>query len=84
VAFHSPASNLVPNDTNGVGNVFLHDRRTGGIERVSLGPGRAQANGNSVYSAISANGRFVAFASDAGNLVPGDTNARFDVFVRNR
>jgi hypothetical protein len=43
-----------------------------------------EANGSSVYSAISADGRFVAFASDASNLVPGDTNASFDVFVRRR
>ena len=33
VAFHSSASNLVPNDTNARGDIFLHDRQTGAIER---------------------------------------------------
>jgi Tol biopolymer transport system component len=84
VTFHSPAANLVPGDTNGAGDVFVRDRRTRRTERVSVARNGAQANGSSVYSAISADGRFVAFASDASNLVPGDTNASFDVFVRRR
>ena len=49
---------------------------------MSVGPGGAQANGESVSRAISADGRFVAFISGATNLVPGDTNGVSDVFVR--
>src|SRR5258708_3892622 len=53
-------------------------------ELVSVGPGGAQANGTSSQPSISADGRFVAFVSDAINLVPGDTNNLDDVFVRDR
>jgi hypothetical protein len=54
----------------------------GTTERVSLGTGGVQGNGDSHYPALSADGRFVAFASEASNLVPGDTNDAEDVFVR--
>ena len=55
----------------------------GTTERVSVSSGGAQGNNNSFCrAAISADGRFVAFDSDASNLVPGDTNAANDVFVR--
>src|SRR5262249_47420017 len=53
-------------------------------ERVSVSSGSSQGNGNSINPAISADGRFVAFESVATNLVPGDTNNRSDVFVRDR
>ena len=52
--------------------------------RGPVGPGRQQANNNSFQPAISADGPFVAFASTASNLVPGDTNGTGDVFVRDR
>jgi Tol biopolymer transport system component len=84
VAFSSAASNLVPGDTNNARDVFVHDRRTGRTERVSVGVGGAQANDSSSVEGISANTRFVLFASKAFNLVPGDTNAKQDVFVRDR
>ncbi|MGW4891569.1 TolB family protein [Kitasatospora sp. NPDC004240] len=54
----------------------------GGTERVSLAPGGGQANGGSYASALSAEGRYAVFISDASDLVPGDTNASADVFVR--
>ena len=76
VAFDSCASNLVAGDTNGVNDVFVHDRQTGTTTRVSVGPGGAQANAGSGAPAISADGRWVAFASWASNLVAGDTNGR--------
>ena len=82
VAFFSAATNLVPGDTNGTADVFVRDRQTGTTRRVSLGPGGVQGDGDSVGAAISADGRFVAFESDATNLVPGDTNGAPDVFVR--
>jgi Tol biopolymer transport system component len=86
VAFGSFASNLVPGDTNGSADVFVHDRQTGLTERVSVGVGGIQGNQGSLIqrSAISADGRLVAFASMASNLVPGDTNDAWDVFVRDR
>jgi hypothetical protein len=53
----------------------------GTTERVSLGPNGVQGNGWS-GGVLSADGRFVAFDSEASNLVPGDTNGVWDVFVR--
>ena len=82
VAFSSYASNLVPGDTKGWYDVFVHDRQTGKTRRVSVSSGGAQGNGNSGYPGISADGRFIAFASAASNLVPGDTNNLADIFVQ--
>jgi Tol biopolymer transport system component len=84
VAFWSHASNLVPGDTNIRYDVFVRDRTLQVTLRVSVGPGGQQATGNSFHPAISADGRFVAFASGASNLVAGDTNGLIDVFVRDR
>ncbi|MFD8499175.1 TolB family protein [Amycolatopsis sp. NPDC059657] len=78
VAFLSGAANLVPGDTNGVDDVFVKDRRRGTVVSVSKG-GNATSYGS---PALSADGRFVAFRSDASNLVPGDTNGVADVFVK--
>ena len=75
----------MPGDTNGSPDVFVRDRQTGTTQRVSVGPGGVQGNGDSSQRpSISADGRFVAFSSDASNLVPGDTNGVDDVFVRDR
>lgn len=84
VAFASSATNLVTGDTNGEGDVFVRDRRLGTTTRVSVGPSGAEGDGASGAPAISADGRYVAFASDAANLVPGDTNRMEDVFVHDR
>jgi Tol biopolymer transport system component len=81
VAFVSTATNLVPGDTNRAGDVFVHDPRTQTTRRVSVGPGSRQAAGASAAPAISADGRHVAFASSAANLVAGDRNRVADVFV---
>jgi len=84
VAFASAASNLVAGDTNGAWDVFVYDRKRGTTERVSVGPGGAQGNGDSgVFGlALSGNGRRVAFVSEASNLVGGDRNGVADIFVR--
>jgi Tol biopolymer transport system component len=82
VLFDSTASDLVPRDTNGVGDLFVRDVRTGRTERVSVASNGHQADAASYGASISADGRFVAFTSAASNLVPGDTNGTFDVFVR--
>lgn len=84
VIFYSDAANLVPGDTNGTLDVFLHALGTGKTERVSLGAGGVQGNNGSYPGGISADGRFVGFWSGASNLVPGDTNGKDDVFVRDR
>lgn len=84
VVFRSFASNLVPGDTNGSWDIFVADRWTGTIERVSVGSGAAQANDASVELSVSGDGRYVAFTSYATNLVPGDVNEVPDVFVRDR
>jgi Tol biopolymer transport system component len=82
VAFHSDASNLVSVDTDTFRDVFVRDRKLGVTKRVSVSSGERQANRDSVVPTITATGRYVAFSSDAFNLVPGDTNNRSDVFVR--
>jgi len=82
VAFSSSAGNLVTGDTNGDYDVFVRDRLTGTIMRVSVGSTGAEGNSGSGATSISADGRYVAFSSGASNLVPNDTNGRSDVFVR--
>jgi hypothetical protein len=72
---------LISGDTNGTYDVFVHDRHTGVTERVSVSSGGAQGNDWSDQPSISADGRYVTFASRASNLVAGDTNGRWDVFV---
>ncbi|MBZ0253726.1 MAG: hypothetical protein K8I02_10340, partial [Candidatus Methylomirabilis sp.] len=85
VAFVSEASNLVPDDTNGVHDIFVRDLETGRTERVSVASDGAEANGPSYHRpTISADGRFVGFWSAATNLVADDTNARGDAFVHDR
>src|SRR5918994_4626322 len=84
IEFHSDASNLVSGDTNNASDVFVHDRQSRATTRVSVATGGAEANGSSSASALSADGRFVTFVSDATNLVTGDTNAARDVFLHDR
>lgn len=84
VAFYSYAYNLVPGDTNAAADVFVHDRLTSETTRVSVSSSGAQAYGSSTDPSISADGRFVAFASFAPDLVPNDTNRGYDVFVHDR
>ena len=84
VVFYSGATNLVAGDTNGSSDVFVHDRETGDTERVSVAEYGTEAAGTSYRAALSADGRYVAFESDAANLVAGDTNALYDAFVYDR
>jgi Tol biopolymer transport system component len=80
--FSSYATDLVPGDVNGQRDVFVRDMVTGRTTLASVGVDGAQGNGESRQGSISADGRFVAFSSNATNLVPGDTNDSPDVFVR--
>jgi len=94
VAFVSESSNLVVGDTNfcytsgitsfGCPDVFVHDRVTGETTRVSVASDGTQGDRESYGSAISADGRYVAFVSWADNLVIGDTNGYDDIFVHDR
>ena len=81
VSFNSDATNLVAGDMNGVSDVFVHDRDTGGTERVSVDSAGVEGNGSSGSASISADGRYVAFSSTAANLVASDTNGRRDIFA---
>jgi hypothetical protein len=86
VAFYSYASNLVPNDTNAERDIFVKDRQTGTIERVNLDSFGKQATGGSSHSpSISADGRYVAFESNATGLVSNDdAYGHKDAFVKDR
>jgi Tol biopolymer transport system component len=83
VAFTSPAK-LIAEDTNGVADVYLRDTRTGALSRVSVDDAGRQGDEPSSQPSISADGRYVAFASASGHLVPGDTDLAVDVFLRDR
>lgn len=69
VAFASFASNLVSSDLNGAPDVFVRDLLTGSTVRASIGVGNMESTGRSLRPSLSADGRFVVFESDAGNLV---------------
>lgn len=82
LAFSSDADNLVPGDTDGKRDVFVYDRETGRVELVSVAAGGENATGS--WPSISADGRYVAFESDAGNLVPGVAGGYSQVYVHDR
>jgi uncharacterized repeat protein (TIGR01451 family) len=90
VAFASLAQNLVPGDTNQSADIFVRDRVLGTTERVSVSSKGGQGDGHSGLldlmggPSISGDGRYVAFSSEATNLVRGDRNANADVFVHDR
>jgi Tol biopolymer transport system component len=81
VAFESQADNLVAGDGNGTADVFVHDRQTGTTTRVSLHTDGTEGNGESHSPSISGDGRYIAFESFADNLVAGDGNSFWDIFV---
>src|SRR6266516_4293227 len=86
VTFQSGADNLVPGDTNGQTDVFLRDRKTGKTELISVPSGGGPANqesGEFQPSAITPDGRYVAFSSFA-NLTPDDRDRVTDIFLRDR
>jgi Tol biopolymer transport system component len=84
VAYHSWDGGLVPGDTNDRYDVFVLDRMSGVLERVSVNSAGVEGNNDSTSPSISSDGRYVAFTSDADNLVTGDGNFDIDVFVRDR
>jgi Tol biopolymer transport system component len=85
VVFASDADDLVANDLNGQRDVFLRDRLLGTTVRISVNKDDGgDANGESDNPAISGNGRFISFASTADDLVEGDSNGLYDVFLYDR
>ena len=87
VAFESADSALIPNDNNHDSDVFVKDLMTGSIELISMADplfASTTPNGNSLSSggSVSVDGHFIAFTSEADNLVANDTNGVRDVFVR--
>ena len=82
VVFSSDAANLVGSDTNSVQDVFVRDRNAGTTRRLSLRAAGGEADGGSFRPEISGDGRFVAFESNATDLVAGDTNDFTDIFIR--
>lgn len=85
VAFQSSSANLVPNDSNNFeDDIFVHDRLLGHTALISRHTNGAPGDGNSIAPSISADGRYVAFTSEATTLVDGDTNGVADIFVHDR
>lgn len=84
IGFTTANSTVVAGDTNAKRDVFVYNMTTGVKERVSISDTEQQANGDSYGCTISADGRYVTFVSSATNLVPGDTDATWDVYVRDR
>ncbi|MDQ3954740.1 MAG: hypothetical protein M3285_04225 [Actinomycetota bacterium] len=84
ISFMSSADNLVPDDTNGQPDIFVHDRVKGTTRRVSMAMSGREPNLLSLFSDISSDGKMVTFDSAAGNLVLRDTNSSFDIFIRPR
>jgi Tol biopolymer transport system component/cell wall-associated NlpC family hydrolase len=86
VAFASLASNLSasfgPADTNGLADVFLHDREFATTQRISLNPQAEELDGWSAQPSISFDGSRIAFTSSASNLLSGDANGEMDVYIR--
>lgn len=80
VAFRSGASDLVPGDTNGQTDIFLKDLATGETRLVSQAPRGGPGNGSAGDARVTNDGE-VAFSSASTNLVPGDTNGQYDIFL---
>jgi Tol biopolymer transport system component len=81
VAFTTDSGNVVSGDTNDIQDVFVRDTVAKVTRRVSVATNGAQGNGSSGAPAVSGNGLFVAFDSEASNLAAADTNGMTDVFV---
>ena len=86
IAFRSTAGYLIPDDSNGQTDIFVHDRHRGNTTRNSVSSSGKQANGFSVIwpVGISGDGHVVGFTSYATNLVDGDTNGQAEAFIPNR
>ncbi len=84
IGFHSDASNLVPNDTNFLSDVFVYNRNASTMSLVSMSSTGVQGNGGSFRPSLSRDGQYVTYHSDSNNLVPNDFNSLTDVFFYDR
>lgn len=84
VSFQSTATNLIASDTNGFQDVFVRNLETGINELISVTSSGVQGNSSSLQGSVSTDGRYVAFTSNATNLVTGDINGVADIFLRDR
>ncbi len=84
VAYQSAATDLVPGDVNGQIDIFVTDLDAGNTEIISIDVFGQGADGDSTSPSISADGRFVAFQSEATDLVFGDSNGQIDIFIWDR
>lgn len=84
IIYRYDAPDLVPDDTNFRQDIFMYDRRTDEVTRISINSQGEEANGDSVHHGLSFDGRYIAFSSEASNLVPNDTNGVSDIFVHDR
>jgi Tol biopolymer transport system component len=83
VAFTSNGTDLLAGDSNARDDVFVRDLKKSTTVRASLSASGGQSNGPGTgQSSISANGKIVAFVSDATTLIDGDTNGQPDVYVK--
>ncbi|HEV2565957.1 MAG TPA: hypothetical protein VGU19_12825 [Microvirga sp.] len=80
--FESKASNLVAGDTKGAYDIFRKDLVTGAISRLSTAADGSEVNGGSFNARVSPDGRYMTFESLASNLVAGDTNGEYDIFLK--
>lgn len=84
VAFASIRDTLVDGDTNGQTDVFVQDLRSGKVERVSVATDGTQGDAASYLPSISADGRFVSFASNATTFTDADTAKVSQVYLHDR
>lgn len=84
VAYHSMTDDLVVGDTNERMDVFVFDRQTRLVERVSLTQSGGETNNDSLEASISNDGRYVSYSSEASNIAPQDTDANQDIYVFDR
>jgi len=84
IAYYSYANNLVAGDTNDSNDIFVYDRMQATTERISVNNAGDEANADSFFPQISSDGRYISFTSFADNLVAGDNNLRYDVFLYDR
>jgi len=81
VAFDSTASTFDPDDLNAQRDIYLRDRETGETTLISRSLTGNAGNGSSAFASVSDDGRWIAFVSDAADLIEGDTNGEQDVFL---
>src|SRR5262249_12087812 len=84
VAFSSRATNLIADDANGVDDIFIRNRLSGTIERVSVSSSGTPADGLSAAPTMTLDARYVAFTSEATNLVASGSNGLPQIFLRDR